>query len=249
MAATKSTSAAALKPFIPYHAKMHELYLIRHGQAGSRDDYDRLSPLGHQQATQLGTWFSNQGILFDKIISGALRRQQETAEHLGSTIEINPQWNEFDLDAVYQSIAPQLAKVDESFGNHYQKMMQAASDPSSAVHRNWTPADFGVVRAWVTSQFEMQCETWPDFHKRILAAFAAMPDTQDSQRVALVTSATPIAITTANLLQTPESRIFPLAGEIFNSSFTLFRRRPSGWSLAGFNHTPHLEEEKLRTLR
>ena len=228
---------------------MHELYLIRHGQAGSRDDYDRLSHLGHEQAAKLGTWFSSQGILFDRIISGGLRRQQETAEHLGPTIEIDPQWNEFDLDAVYQSVAPQLAKVDEAFGKHYQQMMKDTSDPSSKVHRSWTPADFGVVRAWVTSQFEMQCETWPHFQQRILAAFAALPYTEATQRVALVTSATPIAIMTANLLEAPMSRIFPLAGEILNSSYTLFRHRPSGWALAGFNHTPHLEEEKHRTLR
>ena len=36
---------------------MGTLYLVRHGQASfGADDYDQLSPLGHQQAVRLGEY-------------------------------------------------------------------------------------------------------------------------------------------------------------------------------------------------
>ena len=37
---------------------MGTLYLVRHGQASfGADDYDNLSPLGHQQSQRLGVYF------------------------------------------------------------------------------------------------------------------------------------------------------------------------------------------------
>ena len=56
------------------------LYLVRHGQAGTRENYDSLSPLGRQQARLLGEHLRSQGITFEAIYSGALKRQRATAE-------------------------------------------------------------------------------------------------------------------------------------------------------------------------
>ena len=42
---------------------MGTLYLVRHGQASfGADDYDVLSPLGHQQALRLGEDFAAKGM-------------------------------------------------------------------------------------------------------------------------------------------------------------------------------------------
>ena len=58
---------------------MGTLYLVRHGQASfGADDYDVLSPLGHQQALRLGAYFKAKGITFDAALTGTLQRQIST---------------------------------------------------------------------------------------------------------------------------------------------------------------------------
>ena len=63
---------------------MQTVTIIRHGQAntGARDEasYDQLSPIGHQQAKWLGEYFGQIEPKFEKIYSGTLKRQIETAQ-------------------------------------------------------------------------------------------------------------------------------------------------------------------------
>lgn len=228
---------------------MQEIYLIRHGQAGLRDDYDRLSELGVQQATLLADWYRGHSIEFDLVISGALRRQKETAAFLSPAVEVDSHWNEFDLDAVYATVGPQLAAVDEEFRNAHADIVEESKDPTHPVHRQWKPCDIKLIEAWIGSRFESACESWPQFLGRIRNAVRTLDNFPKAQRIALVTSATPIGITTASLFDAPERKCFELAGALHNTSFTILRRRASGLSLGAFNHTPHLPQEKQRTLR
>ena len=60
---------------------MGTLYLVRHGQASfGEDDYDRLSPLGHRQAQQLGRYlgerFAREGVQIETVLMGSLRRHR-----------------------------------------------------------------------------------------------------------------------------------------------------------------------------
>ncbi len=66
---------------------MSAVYLIRHGQAGLRHNYDTLSDLGHTQARLLGEYLAAQKIKFAAIYSGALTRQQETAGEVRAALE------------------------------------------------------------------------------------------------------------------------------------------------------------------
>ena len=228
---------------------MQEIYLIRHGQAGLRDDYDRISDLGVQQATLLADWFTGQGIEFDLVISGALRRQQETAAILSPAVAVDPQWNEFDLDTVYATVGPQLAAVDEEFRDAHADILKESKDPTHPVHREWKPCDIKLIEAWVGNRFEAACESWPQFLGRIRTAVRTLDGFPQAKRIALVTSATPIGIAPASLFAAPERKCLELAGALHNTSFTILRRRASGLSLGAFNHTPHLPQEKQRTLR
>ncbi|HSQ20988.1 MAG TPA: phosphoglycerate mutase family protein, partial [Blastocatellia bacterium] len=56
------------------------IYLIRHAQAGSRDNYDVLSELGREQARRIGEHFAEQGIEIGTVFSGGMQRQRHTAE-------------------------------------------------------------------------------------------------------------------------------------------------------------------------
>ena len=50
---------------------MGELVLVRHGQASfGAEDYDKLSPLGHQQSKWLGEYFKAHDLQFDAVWRG-----------------------------------------------------------------------------------------------------------------------------------------------------------------------------------
>ena len=58
---------------------MGHLYLVRHGQASlGAADYDQLSPLGAQQSQRLGEHWRAQGLRFDAVITGSLKRHAQT---------------------------------------------------------------------------------------------------------------------------------------------------------------------------
>lgn len=226
---------------------MQEVYLIRHGQAGSRTDYDRLSELGEEQAGRLGAYFARSGLAFDRVVCGGLRRQRHTAELVfGGGVEADALWNEFDLDAVYAEVGPRLAEVDRDFRREFEELRRQSEDAGSSVHRSWRRSDYQVVEAWVEDRFAVGCERWPDFRERI---WRAWDQVGEGQRWAIVSSATPIGIVTARLFDAPAGKCFELAGALVNCSFTVLRRRGGNWMLSGFNHMPHLEEERLRTHR
>ena len=93
--------------------------LVRHGQASfGADDYDQLSELGQRQSRRLGAYFRERGLTFEAVITGSLKRQQQTwrgiAEGLGQAELQHLVWpglNEYDSHAVIHAIHPEpLAK-------------------------------------------------------------------------------------------------------------------------------------------
>ena len=104
---------------------MSFVYLIRHGQAGTREHYDALSDLGRRQAYLLGQHLAAQNVPFKALIAGCRNRQQQTAAEVWrayreagvAALEIlsDPNWNEFDMTAVFSECAPLLSEADPRF--------------------------------------------------------------------------------------------------------------------------------------
>jgi broad specificity phosphatase PhoE len=236
------------------------LYLIRHGQAGTREQYDRLSSLGQAQARALGVWLAREGVRFDEVWSGGLRRQRETAAIvLDAMAEAgrpqpepceDPRWNEFDLDAVYESVAPRMAAEDPVFRGYYQALRQAIASGDAEIHRHWTPADTRVVQAWVAGRYTSEVESWAEFVARVRsAAKEPLAVAQSGRRVAVFTSATPVAIAMGLALPLKAGDMMELAGAAFNSNVTILRVNEDQPRLFAFNWTAHLERPELRTFR
>ena len=238
---------------------MSSLYLMRHGQAGLRHDYDTLSELGRTQARLLGEYLAGQKIRFRAIYSGALARQRETAgevvrafERAGlpvPAIEIDPRWNEFDLDGVYQAVAPRLVADDPEFQAEHEKLMAMLADENSAAHRAWTQCDTLVVRAWVEGRYEVPGESWSAFGERVRGCLEALDRFQSGDAVAVFSSATPIAVWVGIALELTGRHVMRLAGVTYNAALTTLRLREGDLALYSFNGTPHLPEPHLRTFR
>ena len=105
---------------------MSRIFLVRHGQAGSRQNYDCLSDLGHTQARALGDYFAREGVTFHAAWVGGLTRQRQTAEHVAAAYAAvglafpapthDPAWNEFDLDTFTSTWPPSWPKRTRSSG-------------------------------------------------------------------------------------------------------------------------------------
>ncbi|MCC7157265.1 MAG: histidine phosphatase family protein [Bryobacterales bacterium] len=233
---------------------MSFVYLLRHGQAGTREDYDRLSDLGREQATLLGRSLAEDGFRPAAVYSGELRRQRETAlwvaQAFGAmSVQTVPEWNEFDLDAVYAGIAPQLARHDPEFRKHWDELQAAISGGEGAIHRRWTKADTTVVRAWVQGLYDYDGESWAQFCARVDRGFRNLQRQDENSTVIVSTSATPAAICIGRALELPPRQVMRLAGGTFNASYSVIRQRGDDLALVTFNSTAHLREARLRTYR
>jgi broad specificity phosphatase PhoE len=242
---------------------MSRIYLVRHGQAGTRKDYDSLSDLGRRQAKLLGEYFVSEKIHFTAAYSGALVRQQETACAVSAVyraagvgfpeIVREPDWNEFDLTQVYRSLAPLLCAEDPEFERQYHELVAqaraAAEQPEASVNRRWLPCDVKVVEAWMRGRHAYVGETWRDFRERVIGCRLKLHPAEGDGNIVVFTSATPIGIWTALAMDIHDERAMRLAGVLHNASCTVLRTHNEELRLHSFNAIPHLDEPDLRTYR
>jgi len=242
---------------------LSSVYLVRHGQAGTRDAYDSLSELGRRQARRLGKYFMADGVHFTTAQTGEMLRQQETAAEVKAAyqeaevafpeVKVEPGWSEFDLNQVYSGLAPQLCAEDPDFQREYEAMREETQRNrgihEAGVHRRWLSCDTKVVAAWVSGRYEYGGESWRAFHQRVENSLASMNGGQKDANVVVFTSAMPIAICLGLVLGTDADRVLQLAGALQNASYTMLRGRNEHFRLYRFNTVPYLTTQELRTHR
>ena len=206
---------------------MNELILIRHGQANSgartETDYDRLSPLGQKQAAWLGEHMRLTGG-FDRVISGTLRRQRETAEAL-------------NLDARPHALDERLNELD------YFSLSHALQD-SHGIPFPTGPEEFAahvpqVLQLWRNGDAGPDHESYEGFIARVSGAVedAAM----GGPGAVLVTSTGVIATLVAlalGLEAVMKARMFL---KVMNTSVHRFAVHDGALHLNQFGATPHLD--------
>ncbi|MEX2262518.1 MAG: histidine phosphatase family protein [Bryobacteraceae bacterium] len=229
---------------------MSAIYLIRHGQAGSRENYDLLSDTGRRQARLLGEYFCVAGIRFTAAYAGSMRRQRETAELvLGGLSEapeltLDARWDEFSLEGLWEFLAPRLLEDSNEFRTQHERFLSMKPDGQRTI----TACDVELIRAWISDSYRCpDVEPWPEFRKRTEAPFADLMRHGPGETVAVFTSATPTAIWCALALGLEEQNLFQIAAVLLNSNFTTFRIRDDALRLFSLNNTPHLIDPALRT--
>lgn len=238
---------------------MSDIYFIRHAQAGSRDNYDVLSDLGHEQAGLLGEHLQGRRVKLSAIFSGTMRRQRATAEivreHLGSgengvpEISAAEEWNEFSLGAIYKCLLPRLVEDSAEFARDYEDMQKALEREPHAVGGAVRKCDLAVISAWKERRFaDYDGESWEDFKARITSCVNCLTAHDGDGAVAVFTSATPIAILTGIAMGLNDEAILDVGGVLYNSGITTMRLRNGRLRLFTLNATPHLPDLK-RTFR
>ena len=245
---------------------MSRVYLVRHGQAGTRKAYDALSDLGRRQARLLGEYFVSERIHFTAAYRGELKRQEQTAEEVRLAYrdaeacfpDVAPHsgWNEFDLDHIYRAPAPRMCAEDPEFQKEYREMAAQARAAElkhdAIVNRRWMPCDRKVVLAWIEGRYPYDGESWPAFRERVADCRGTLEHAgirHDDANVVIFTSATPIAIWAALAMEIHDERAMRLAGVLHNASCTVLKLVGEELRLHSFNGVPHLASPELRTWR
>ena len=211
---------------------MGTLYLVRHGQASfGAEDYDHLSSLGQQQSVRLGEYFRQKGVAFEAVLTGTLRRHQQTYDGIraGGTYHLDAlQWpglNEFDSLAVIATVHPyKLEKPDspELYRHHFRLLRDGLTQ--------WMN---GVVSP-------KGMPSYREFRQGVVDALDHVRKHHEGN-VLIVSSGGPIATAVAEVLGVPKATAIDLNMRIRNSAVTEFVFSEKRHSLLSFNTLPHLQ--------
>ncbi|MFI5691453.1 histidine phosphatase family protein [Kribbella sp. NPDC051586] len=214
---------------------MAAIYLIRHAQAsfGARD-YDKLSSLGEKQALRLGETLSD--VKPDLVISGSMRRHQQTATLAGFTPEVDNGYDEFDHEQViiahkpaYRVRAVMVADLART-GNP----QRAFQDMFTAATQCWIDGGDGY-----TESFEAFCE-------RSEAAVRRTAERLGKGGTALVfTSGGPIAAVVSRLLSGGNGLWAKLNPVTINTAVTKVVSGRGGLTVVSYNEHVHVGSEML----
>lgn len=216
---------------------MGKIYLVRHGQASfGADDYDNLSELGWRQSRRLGQYWRErlgEGLRFDAVLTGTLRRQQQTWQGIaeGASLEgaKHVEWpglNEYDSHAILKAIQTEpLPKPDtpELYRLHFRLLRQG-------------------LAAWIRGEIEpVGMPSYPDFVAGVTGALehARMQYEGD---VLLVSSGGPISTAVGHILSTPPKVTIDLNMRYRNTGVTEMAATPKRIALVSYNTLPHLDK-------
>ena len=211
---------------------MGTLYLVRHGQASfGADDYDVLSPRGHEQAVRLGEYWRGRGMAFDAVMTGTLRRHTETLQGIAQGLQTMPEvtrWpglNEYDSHALISAIHPQPlgpADTPERYRAHFRILCDALAQ-------------------WMAGVISPQgMPSWNEFSAGVRGALDHVRQHHAGQNVLLVSSGGPISTAVGEVLGTAPEVTIALNMRIRNSAVTEFSVSPRRLMLQTFNTLPHL---------
>jgi broad specificity phosphatase PhoE len=208
---------------------MSEILLVRHAQASfGAKDYDRLSPLGWQQARWLGEYFAERGARFDIVVRGSLRRHAETvagmAEGLGAPLDAaeDPRLDEYDSHALLHAWTRGEGVASEDRRAHFRALREA-------------------MYAWTEGRLEGAPHVpFAEFRARVVGALADLR-ASGAARILVVTSGGPIATMLAEVLAMPARGMVDLNLQTRNTGISELRAGRRAIQCVSFNTIPHLD--------
>ena len=244
---------------------MSRLLLIRHGQASfsahpqrAFEDYDRLSELGRQQSSVLGDELVSGGVLFDRVYTGPLVRQRETAEEVAEAyVRRSKPWPG----------VTELAELAEHEGSRVVRhALSSEAEHAEALERLLAPSGKGgdeaelmrtyftvfrsVTRRWARSEIAPPevSESWQMFRIRVASGVARIvAESGRGVTVGVFTSGGPVGSTVASALELGDERALELAWMVENATVTELLFSDDHLSLKSFNVQPRLGAAEMMT--
>jgi len=242
---------------------MSRLILIRHAQASftpdpatAFEDYDRLSPLGQQQAEALGEELVAAGVTFDSVYVGPAARQLQTAEGVGAVYL--RQGRSWPTPVTEPGLAEHegAVVVRRAFAEAEQRQEQAwigvtaDGGASPDATRAYFTVFQRVTRSWARGELPdtPEVESWPAFRARVQDGIRRiMTESGRGATVAAFTSGGPIGSTVADVLNLGDERAIELAWAVDNTTLTELLFTEERVSLKAFNAQPRTGAPELVT--
>ena len=239
---------------------MSLLTLVRHGQASFlSENYDKLSPLGEQQAAMLGHFWARTSIVFDQIYFGPAERHIRTGEIALAAYQSKgltfppplalPQVDEYSGIEVMRTFLPGLIEKHENI-RELESQFRSAQDKETAA-RVFELLFQRVTGMWVAEELDSpDIESWRHFCERIETALAIIREgAGKSSHILVFTSGGVLAAAARSALDLSAQKTLDLSWTSRNSSFAEFLFATNRFSLASFNNIPHLDDPALVTYR
>ena len=214
---------------------MGVLLLVRHGQASlGTADYDMLSDAGRRQAELTGARLARTDMTIDRVASGGLTRQRDTARAvlaaLGrpeSQLQTDERLDEYDHVGVMARHTDAVTFETASAAGEAGRALQSTLEEA--------------IGRWITGETGYT-ETHVAFVDRVMEAVGHLV-TVPGGTVA-VTSGGVIAVVCVQALGLPVERWPALARVLVNGSITKVISGRTGTHLVTFNDHAHLESDR-----
>jgi broad specificity phosphatase PhoE len=216
------------------------LLLVRHGQASfGASDYDVLSERGARQAAAVHEALVARGVRADRLVTGSLARQRDSAKPWGREPQVDPRFDEYASEDVLTHHAAVPASLDQQAGTPRlsSRDFQALLDEA--------------LLGWIAAGDDGPAgESWPAFKRRCTAALAdAMGALGSGQTGVVFTSGGVVAACAAHLLGVGDQALVPLNRVAVNGAVTKVIGGRRGTTLVTYNEHAHLEAGGLVTYR
>ena len=207
---------------------MTHITMIRHGQANSsaknEQAYDMLTSLGHQQAKWIGEYLVQTGVNFDKIYSGTLRRQIETAQGL----------NQFQLPHIKDKRLNEL----DYFGLAHN-LQDRHAVPFPETQEEFSKQIKTILQYWKLEKISSPIESFKTFHYRILEIVREL--SMSNEKILIVSSTGVIASLFGELLNIELKHRVKLFLGVAHTSLHRFEVLSGILTPTLFGATPHLD--------
>ncbi|MEU0238039.1 histidine phosphatase family protein [Nocardiopsis sp. NPDC006198] len=202
---------------------MPAIYLIRHGKASPEaEDYDELSPTGHEQARLLGAELKRRDLRIGAVATGALRRQRQTAAAalaeagIDTAPAADPRWDEYDHLGLLGSHLTGTGTLQERLDAALTSWMGAGGSGPG---------------------------TWEGFREGVNAALSDLVAGLGRGETALVfTSAGVVAAVCSTLLGASSAGFLAMNRVVVNGSVSKLLHGRGGTQVLSFNDHAHLEQ-------
>lgn len=217
---------------------MSEITLLRHGQASfGSDNYDQLSPIGHQQAVILGQHWRRLEKEFDYILTGTMQRHNETAAGVlkglqrDYTLDTHAGLNEYNFKILIEKLTAQaperLGKTGHALRDYVHNIKLA-------------------LLMWMEGDIDTDGQdSWIGFKERILEAFH-QASSSDAKRVLIVTSGGPISVVLQHILGLANADTVKHSVQIKNASTCALLYNRVDFTVDSFNDVSHFNTPETK---
>lgn len=223
--------------------------VVRHGQASTfAKEYDRLTPTGHEQARQLGEYWADNGIGWDRVLIGPRLRHKQTEAEVAAVFRARGlPWPEAErLDELDElDMARVILHLQEQGFSDTERALQMHSVPEGErpqAMKAMLRYMVMVVKEFAGGRIPVpdDAETWTDVQERAQYALEFMARSGKSQRVVAFSSGGFTGLLVGSVLELANEKTIELMMRVRNGSYTSFVYSPEGITLHSFNSVPHL---------